>query len=252
MASKINSLQSLVVPGGVMNTSWLEKNFVSRTEQVQYVRSGWLTRMATGVYRFSNSQPTLFATLSSCRSQTGLSYRIAASTALELQGYSHYITMGKPQAYINTPSEHRLPKWILEYDWNMDIREFSTKVFTEDIGITQVESDGASLSVSTPELAIMECILLSPEKYNLMDVYHLMEMLTTLRAGVVSKLLEQCTSVKVKRLFLYMAEKSKHSWFKRLDLSNVTLGNGPRSFFKGGVKISKYNIVIPKELADYE
>ena len=79
-----------------------------------------------------------------------------------------------------------------------------------------------------------------------------MEMLTTLRTGMVTKLLEQCSSFKVKRLFLYMAEKSKYAWFKRLDLSNVTLGSGTRSLGKGGVKNAKYNLIIPKELAEYE
>jgi len=49
-----------------------------------------------------------------------------------------------------------------------------------------------------------------------------------------------------------MAEKSKHAWFKRLDLSNVTLGSGTRSLCKGGVKNAKYNLIIPKELAEYE
>ena len=30
----------------------------------------------------------------------------------------------------------------------------------------------------------------------------------------VQQLLEQCISVKVKRLFLYLAEKTNHSWFE--------------------------------------
>ena len=98
----------------------------------------------------------------------------------------------------------------------------------------------------------MECILLSPSHYDLMDVYYLMEMLTSLRASLVQQLLEECTSVKVKRMFLYMSEKSRHRWFAKLDLSRITLGSGTRSYAKGGVKINAYDIVIPKELADYE
>lgn len=85
-----------------------------------------------------------------------------------------------------------------------------------------------------------------------MDVYYLMEMLTTLRPTLVQQLLENCTSVKVKRLFLYMADKSGHRWFSKLDVSKISLGSGTRSISKGGVKNAKYNIVIPKELADYE
>ena len=49
-----------------------------------------------------------------------------------------------------------------------------------------------------------------------------------------------------------MADKSRHRWFTKLDVSRISLGSGNRSFMKGGVKIPKYNIVIPKELAEYE
>jgi hypothetical protein len=57
-------------------------------------------------------------------------------------------------------------------------------------------------------------------------------------------LLEKCNSVKVKRLFLYFAELSNHSWFKRLDLSKIDLGKGVREVTKGGKYNQKYNIII--------
>jgi hypothetical protein len=137
------------------------------------------------------------------------------------------------------------------HEWNMTLHETSTKVFGDE-GVETLTYNGFTLQVSSPERAIMECMLLSPTYYNLMDVYYLMEMLTTLRSKLVSELLRSCTSVKVKRLFLYMAEKAGHQWFSRLDLTDVGLGSGPRSFAVGGVKDKKYNIVIPRELAIYE
>jgi len=252
MATKINNVMKCILPQGVMSTSWLESQGLSRTEQGNYVKSGWLIRIATGIYRLSNDEPTLYGALASYEKQMDGVYRIGASAALELYGYSHYVVVGKPTSYVFTPQKHRLSKWITSLEWDRTLKEFSTKVFDGSIGVTQVEHEGLTLKVSSPELAIMECMLLAPEYYDLMDVYYLMEMLTTLRAGVVTKLLEQCSSFKVKRLFLYMAEKSKHAWFKRLDLSNVTLGSGPRSLVKGGVRDSRYGLIIPKALADYE
>ncbi len=59
MATKINNIIKLSLPSGIMNTSWLESLGLSRTEQVKYVKSGWLTRMSTGIYRLSNSTPAL-------------------------------------------------------------------------------------------------------------------------------------------------------------------------------------------------
>lgn len=44
-------------------------------------------------------------------------------------------------------------------------------------------------------------------------MFELMEGLNNLRPNQVQDLLEKCESVKVKRLFLYLAEKAGHEWF---------------------------------------
>lgn len=63
MTTKINIIIKLSLSSGVMTTSWLESPGLSRTEQVKYVKSGWLTRMSTGIYRLSNGTPTLYGAL---------------------------------------------------------------------------------------------------------------------------------------------------------------------------------------------
>ncbi len=85
-----------------------------------------------------------------------------------------------------------------------------------------------------------------------MDLFHVMEQLTALRPEMVQALLEQNTSVKIKRLFLYMAEKANHSWFNSLELSKIDTGSGKRQLVHVGVYDSKYQIVLPKELTEYE
>ena len=65
-----------------------------------------------------------------------------------------------------------------------------------------------TLLVSFPERAILECLNLSDASSNLLDIYYVMESLTTLRPRLLQSLLEGCTSQKVQRLFLYMAEKA--------------------------------------------
>ncbi len=251
MGTKINSLRQQIPSDGILLTSWLEKSGLSRSEISDYIESGWLRRVATGVYTFIGDTPTVYGILASYQSQGTLSYHIGAASALELKGFSHYVSMGKPTAVIFSPVRPRLPKWITLADLDMRIVEVSTKIFG-NAGIEQIEYDGRQLMVSSPERAAMECMLLSPTQYNLMDVFYLMEMLTSLRASLVQQLLENCTSVKVKRIFLYMAEKAGHRWFSKLDLSKISLGSGTRSYSKGGVKNARYDIVIPKELADYE
>jgi Transcriptional regulator, AbiEi antitoxin, Type IV TA system len=97
----------------------------------------------------------------------------------------------------------------------------------------------------------MECLYLAPLKQELMECFELMEGLNNLPPKQVQTLLENCQSVKVKRLFLYMAEKADHSWFKQLDITKVDLGKGKRSIVKHGVLIDKYGIIVPKELEEH-
>lgn len=249
MGTKINKLRQQTPPNGILLTSWLEKSGFSRSEISQYMKSEWLQRISTGVYQFTGDTPSLYGILASYQKQADLKYHIGAASALELKGFSHYIAMGKPTAVVFSPIRPPLPKWLNDAELDMNLAEVSSKVIG-DTGIEQMDYLGQTLTVSSPERAIMECILLSPSRYDLTDVYYLMEMLTSLRVSLVQLLLESCTSVKIKRMFLYMAEKARHRWFARLDLSRISLGSGTRSFAKGGVKVNAYDIVIPKELAD--
>ena len=57
----------------------------------------------------------------------------------------------------------------------------------------------------------MECLYLAPKSQLLLEVFELMEGLNN-RPASVQKLLEGCTSVKVKRLFLYLVDKAGHEW----------------------------------------
>lgn len=251
MGTKINKIRQQIPSTAIMLTSWLESYGFSRTEISAYVESAWLERMSTGVYKFAGDSPSLLGILGSYGCQANLKYHIGAASALELKGFSHYVSMGKPRAVVFAPVRPSLPKWIGRADLDMQLVSVSTKIFGE-YGIEQMDYQGLPIMVSSPELAIMECLLLAPKHYNLTDVFYIFEMLTSLRTSMVQQLLESCTSVKVKRLFLYMAEKSRHRWFAKLDISRINLGSGTRSFEKGGVKNAKYDIVIPKELAEYE
>jgi hypothetical protein len=83
-----------------------------------------------------------------------------------------------------------------------------------------------------------------------MEVYELIEGLNNLRPATVQKLLEGCTSVKVKRLFLYLADKAGHEWLSFINLDKVDLGAGKRAIVGSGVYIPKFQITVPKELEE--
>ena len=135
----------------------------------------------------------------------------------------------------------------------MTVKYMTTSFLGDELlGVETMSINQHDLLVSSPERAILECLNLPEASSSLLDIYYIMESMTTLRPKLVQTLLENCTSQKVKRLFLYMAEKSGHSWYKALKLENVNLGTSRFMITPTGKYINKYNMTISKELAEYE
>ena len=72
-----------------------------------------------------------------------------------------------------------------------------------------------------------------------------------LRPDKINDYLVQCSSLKVKRLFLYLAEKADHQWFQYINVDNLDLGIGNRSLAENGIYSGKYRITVPKTLKEY-
>ena len=232
---------------------WLSKQGLTAKEQHAYMKRGWFTRISKGVYALQGTSPTLLHAVSAYNLQLGKQCIIGAYTALELRGHSHYLPLGKPSTYLFTDKNNRLPSWMLQREWDMTVRYKTTSFLGP--GLAAVEPmtiDGDSLLVSSPERAFMECLHLPSAKSSLLDLYYIMEGLTTFRPQLVQSLLESCSSQKVKRLFVYMAEKASHQWFKALKFDSISLGTSRYMVVPTGKYIAKYNMTIPKELAEYE
>ena len=250
--TKINRLLQKVPTKGLYMSSWMYENGISRELQRYYKESQWLTSIGTGVLVRTGERPSLYGAIWSLNEQKGKHFFIGAMSALEIHGYTHYIPMGKQIITLFSPKEERLPSWFIKYDWQAIIRHHTTECLTESQGINRTILDEFPLLISSPERAFMECLHLSPQYYDLTDLFYIMEMLSVLPPQKVQELLVECKSVKVKRLFLYMAEKAGHDWFKALDLSKISLGKGKRMIVKNGVYNNLYQITIPKELHNAE
>lgn len=117
-------------------------------------------------------------------------------------GYSHYMSLGIPTAYLFTDIGNKLPQWFLKEERDMNIKYMITSFLGEGLsGVEKMTVDSNELLVSSPECAIMECLNLPETTSFLLDIYYIMEGLTTLRPKLVQSLLETCTSIKVKRLW---------------------------------------------------
>jgi hypothetical protein len=131
----------------------------------------------------------------------------------------------------------------------IDIVYTRTNLFPSDFaqGFSELKDREFSVKISSPERAAMEMLHLVPKRVGFEEAFLIMENLVSLRPSLVEGLLEHCNSIKVKRLFLYMADAHGHPWLSRVELSRVDLGKGKRHLVKHGKLDKKYNITVPKD-----
>src|SRR5690606_21923546 len=127
----------------------------------------------------------------------------------------------------------------------------TTSFLPAELGMIDMVENNFRMRISGAARAMMECLYLTPKHQDLLGSYELMEGLSNLRPKVVQELLDACSSFKVKRLCLYMAEKAGHSWFKFLLADIINLGSGKRSLVPAAVFIPKYQLTVPEKLEEY-
>lgn len=247
-STKINQLLQSQPQGVVLQASWLKKQGYSYALQQRYRESHWLESIGKGAMIREGDTVGYEGAIHSLQKQTDLSIHPGGKTALAYLGKSHYLEIKPKRVTIFGTRGEMLPAWFEKYPWDVSVNYYQTSFLPKDLGMTGVDVKNFSIEVSGAARAMMECFYLARGKQELIECYELMEGLNNLRPDQVQNLLENCRSIKVKRLFLYMAEKVGHSWFNHLKIDEIDLGSGKRSFVKGGVYIERYQITVPKTL----
>ena len=249
--TKINRLLANWPRGTVVTYPWLRKHGISRQLASRYQDTQWLTPFGRGAFARPGEAVTWMGALHALQRQTECTIHPAGKTALQLQGYAHCLATGDraPVWLFGRPGE-RLPAWFSRHAWPGRLHYCTTQLLeaeAESCGLTERDVGGFSLRLSAPERAILEVLHFVPKQQSFEEAQLLMEGLTTLRPKLVQKLLQACSSVKVKRLFLVLAEACAHSWVKQLDVAHIPLGAGKRVIVPGGRLHPKYQITVPAD-----
>lgn len=245
---KINQILQKWPPGTVITSGWLKEQGVYKQLADSYTDSGWLERIGRGAYKRKGDDIIWAGGVYALQKLLNLPVHVGGKTALELQGMGHYIRMSEREQVIlwKTP-DVRLPSWFQDYNWEAQLAVRSATLFEEDVdAFTTSNMNQIELEVSSAERAILEYLYDVPKHEGFDEANYIMEGLPSLRPSVLQRLLVACNSIRVKRLFMYLAEYHDHSWFKRLDSSEIDFGKGKREIIKGGKLDNKYQIVVPE------
>jgi len=271
---KANRLQELLDEGLLAETSWLEAHGYSRPLLAKYVRGGRLQSPARGVYRRPGPPLKWQHVVASLQLLDESYLHVGGRTALVHRGLAHYVQMsgaqpialygpGGPPPWVNKLGLRE--RFVYRPDamlgvlraWRDEegvLRGFDERPLApaklDEFGLRE-DKWGAwdwPLVFSTEERAILEVLQDVPAHESVYEADVLMQGLANLRPQRLMALLKACSSVKVKRLFLALAERHAHAWFRHLDVKGVDLGSGKRMLVPGGKLHPRYLLTLPADL----
>lgn len=265
MKHKSDRLASLVPLGLVAARPWLLNQGVERHTLDNWVKSNQLVPVARSVFKRPDTELTWQGVACSLQ-HMGLALAPGGLTSLTLQGMAHYVSQNE-QNKIHLYGPDQLPSWLnqvlpdvtfdhhkgLDLDTGCRDADPSFHYVPWRMQFMEYGNAKQTLQISSPELAMLEVLLDVPLHLSLEHASELMQGLPTLSPQRITRLLEHCESIKVKRLFLWLAEHNHSPWLKRIDLEKFsinggTLGSGKRMIVKGGKLDPTYLITVPQEM----
>lgn len=247
--TKIQQLLTGWPRGALRLSKELERKGIGRQLLASYKESGWVESFDHGVYKQSKDNVDWMGAVYALQQVKGSTLHPGGKTALALMGYGHYIGMGNEPTFLYMSPDESRQQWINKFK---SLVQFRTNSFdyTKKEYFTTHSAGTFPISISTPELAILEMLYLVPARQTFDEAGKLVEGLFTLRPKLLQKLLEECRSVKTVRLLLFFAEYFNHEWLNELDKTRFNTGKGKRVIVRNGVFSEKYQITIPKNYAD--
>lgn len=268
---KLNYLEQHLPEGLLVDAAWLGKNGYSTSLRSQYVAAGWLKQPARQVYRRPRGSLGWQQVVISLQTLLDYSLIVGGRSALELQGYAHYLAHETTEVHLYGPK--RPPTWLNKLQvgvrflyhnseklfrsdpvararasFNLDAGQSGTALLQSGLTTQPWGQWNWPLTLSTPERAVFELLDELPGRESFHQVDKLFEGLPNLSPRRLQKLLADCRNVKVKRLFFFFADRHQHAWAKRITKDSVDLGKGKRMLVKGGRFDSIYQITVPEDL----
>lgn len=216
MADKlISRLQKEIPRGAPFSSAVLHDLGISNDLIQQYVRSGWLARLARGVFMHAGDRLDRDATLVFLETRIpGL--HMAAKTALALHGYQQNLSM-TPIPIVWGAAHSSLPDWFTE---RFACRYRRSRLFNESVdlaaGLHRLPEAPRGPLVAEPELALLEMLSEVGVNQELEEARLIMESMRQIRTKRLGDWVAACSRIKAVRLCVYLARQLNMPWAQKV------------------------------------
>ncbi len=228
---RTKQLSKDLLPGVPVGRKWLAERAISPQLAYRYVQTGWLERVARGVFAKPGApldvEPSLRLLV-----ETGCRVHVGGKSALAWQGHRHNLSLGGEALTLYRRKGRPLPGWfVTRFRPETDSRQ----LFAEEAGqpaFVSEHPDHPGVPVSEPERAVLELLSGVPARQGVEEAAQLVEGLVALRPAALQDLLSRCRSRKTVRLFLHFARASSLPVLDRLAPEHLPAGSSSRYVLK--------------------
>lgn len=250
-----HQLKNLLPIGMVATKPWLLAQGLNLHFIDNAVKSRTLLALTPGVYAREEKPLHWKGIVTSLQRMSSEPVHVGGLSALDLEGLSHYQARGKTPL-IHLFSASPLPAWLykIEIDatveWHGVQRLWSASVMNNSTFLREDHwrESLPTLVYSGPEKAVLELLANVPDNISFEHADQLMQGLATLSPRKLDALLKSSCSIKVKRLFFWLANRYRHAWLNYLNPDQYELGTGKREIAKGGRLDKAWQITVPREM----
>ena len=174
---------------------------------------------------------------------------------MELQGLGHFAPLASERT-VHFYAPEKEPTWLQKLNLGCKVVWHKSESFwlpsladvSNRFSDISWRDDLEPLKISCPEKALLELLENVPSTVSFDYADVLVQGLTSLSPIKLERLLYACTSVKVKRLFFWLASRYQYPWLKKLDSTKFDLGRGKRVLVQGGRLDKQFQITVPEHL----
>lgn len=250
----------IVSEGLVVSRKWLLAKGITEHGIDNLVKAHQLDIVIRGVYKSPFIKVSWQSIVYSLQKIFNRNVVIGGISALEMEGFAHYLQLSRHKQ-IHLYTDEPLPAWINELSRDFSFTthmqsSLQSRAHTQNEFANILRANTVSfpwreempqLVISNPERAILELVADVPDKISFEHAEQILQGMTSLSPSKLQDLLMVCDNIRIRRLFLWMAERQNHPWFKKLSLESISLGSGNRVLVKGGILNKKYKITVPQE-----
>ncbi len=163
-SSKLNHLERTLPEGLLVDAGWMERHGYSTSLRSQYVSAGWLVQPVRGTYKRPLGELSWEKVVVSLQRLLGSSLVVGGRTALDLRGFSHYVSasgFSKIHLYGTTPPPGLLATLPLKTTFRFHRSQVLFKSVAGAKDDTLRDVPGPSdwpMKASTPERALLELL----------------------------------------------------------------------------------------------